>query len=564
LSVEEKSRQRIIYGEIRQEQRKSLIFSDMNRLTFWEKVRFWLKKVIAGGRDEDVFIRFRLDQTKDRVRATNTDMVDFDGRVFLPGLPEGLVKLARAAHRTASFFDTIWRNTESLRNVLDVMLSRRIPDAKRTLSDFCSTRELQEVFRTTESRNQLKKHILEQVSGYVESIPQSVMEEIEHGLKGLYLLKDVALYRYDELFVQFQSSLGAVVAGGEVTFHEAAPHRVLDLLDELYLALYSVSRLPGKLDMFSELFDYFFFVIAGGATDTTVEIPASSKTDEMRQSVTDLAEQAKIVRKTIPLVDIIRFFRNDPYYRFMAYLPHLKLRDFYYSNLKIKILEELDSRFNDIRMGVLGKIVQDVFPDGLLQFEYFHPEIQATLQRSGVGKLEVYRSLQIVHTFIRKVYRKGLLEFLRILGKIMPVRARQSGVDFTLLIAGIEDAEEKLREFDLSFSPDSEEGKTFHRYRHTGADRDPTQLAAYRALVNQKIWDARTIIEKFTYQMNGIAQSFTVILKGSHKQLNERYRSFESVSSADNSLDIRLRQYLNQIENTQKILNQIILIENET
>jgi hypothetical protein len=224
----------------------------------------------------------------------------------------------------------------------------------------------------------------------------------------------------------------------------------------------------------------------------------------------------------------------------------------------------LDSRYNENRMGELGKIVQDVFPDGLLQFENFHPEIQATLQRSGVGKLEVYRSLQIVHTFIRKVYRKGLLEFLRILGKIMPVRARQSGVDFTLLIAGIEDAEEKLREFDLSFSPDSEEGKTFHRYRHTGADRDPTQLAAYRALVNQKIWDARTIIEKFTYQMNGIAQSFTVILKGSHKQLNERYRSFESVSSADNSLDIRLRQYLNQIENTQKILNQIILIENET
>jgi hypothetical protein len=564
LSVEDQGRQRIIHGEIRQERRVALIVADMNRMSLWEKMRFWLKRVVTGGREQEVFVRFRLDQVKDRIRIKADELVDFDSRVVLSSLPESLRDLARAAAVTQPFFETVWRDTDSLRRVLDVLLSKRIPDAKRSLNQFCSTQELQEVFRQTESRNQLKKVVLDRVGAYVEAIPDSVMEEIEQGLKGLYLLKDVALYDYDGLYVQFQSSLSEAVSSREITFHHAAAHRVLDLLEELYLALYSVSRISGDPGIYPELIDYYYAVVKDGLNVAGTDVPPSSKTEGMKQALSDLAVRGKEVRKRIPLVDIIRYFRNDPYYRFLAYVPRLRLRDFYYSNLKIKVLEELDARFNDIRMGVLGQIVQEVFPKGLLQFEYFHPEIQSGIHRSGIGRLEVYRSLQIVHTFNQYVYRRGMLEFMRILGKILPVRTRHSGVDFTLLIAGLEDVEERLREFDLSFSPDSEEGKTFYRYRYTANERDASQLSAYRALVNQKARDAKNIIEKFSYQIAGIAQSLQLIMRGNHSQLNERYRGYESTSPEDRPLDARLTGYLKTIENTEKILKQMIQIESES
>lgn len=564
LSVEESERQKIIHGELQAERRIELITADMGRMGLWEKIRFWMKKMLSGGRDHEVFLRLRLDQSRDRIREKGDDFVDFDGRLLEPALPEAVRALARQAHRTRPFFRTIWRDTDSLRTVLDHLLSRRIPEAKRNLNHFCSSHELQEVFRRTESRTQLKKLVLDRVSDYVDGIPPSVMEEIENGLKGLYLLKDVALFDYDQFFVQFQSTEKEAVSDSRIEFHPASSHRILDSLEELYLALYSVGRIKGDPGLYPELIDFYFFVAEGGEIDPGSDIPSSPKSSAMRKGIDALAAEARKLRKQIPLVDIIKYFRNDPYYRFLAYVPRLKLKDFYYSNLKIRLLEDLDRRFNDIRMGVLGQMVQEVFPAGLLQFEYFHPEIQSGIHRTGVGRLEVYRSLQIIHSFIQHIYRGGLHDFMRILGKILPVRARQTGVDFTLLIAGLEDVEERLREYDLSFSPDSEEGKTFYRYRYTSADRDPAQLTAYRGLVVQKGRDAKSIIEKFGYQLSGIHQSLLTIKRGNHSHMNERYRGYDTTNAAAKPLDDRIEGYLKTIENTEKILKQMIQIENET
>lgn len=558
-------RRRIIHGELRHERRAQLIVADMNRLTVWEKMQLWFRRVLSGRADEDVFLKFRIGQSRERIRAAVPAMVDFENRFLMPEMAEALRGLCRATVDTRDFFEVLWKDTESLRRVLDHLLARRVPDAKQSLNQFCSTKEMQEVFRTTESRNQLKKLVLDRVSEYVERIPPSVMEEIEEGLKPLYLLKDLALYNFDDLFVQFQASEAEAVREGEVKFHAAAAHRVLDQLEELYLALYSVGRIEGEVSIYSEILDYYYAVRDGSIDpENPTEIPESSSSATMRAAITRVVTECRTVRANVPLVDIIRFFRNDPYYRFLAYVPKLKLRDFYYSNLKIEMLQELDRRFNDLRMGVLGQLTQETFPQGLQQFEYFHPEIQSAIKRAGVGQLLVYRSLQVVQTFVQSVYRAGLLEFMRIIGRLMPVRTRQTGVDLTLIIAAMDDVAERLRSFDQSFSPDADDGKTFYRFRYTSSDRDPSQVSAYKALVLQKDRDATAIIEKFQDQLRSLHQAFMAIKKSSHQQLNERYQPFESTLADDRPFDARLDSFIRVVENTEKILNQMIRIDHET
>jgi hypothetical protein len=392
------------------------------------------------------------------------------------------------------------------------------------------------------------------------------MEEIEEGLKPLYLLKDLATYDFDDFFVQFQSSEDEARSSGEVHFHGAAGHRVLDRLEDLYLALYSVGRIRGEATIYPEVLNYYL-AVRNGTIDPAnpVEIPESADISTLRNSIMKVVQEARRIRDEIPMVDIIRFFRNDPYYRFLAYVPRLKLRDFYYSNLKIEVLQELDQRFHDLRMGALGQMIQEVFPQGLKQFEYFHPEIQSAIKRAGVGQLLVYRSLQVVHTFISSIYRGGLLEFMRIMGRLMPVRTtRQSGVDLTLSIASLDDVAERLRNFDLSFSPDADDGKTFYRFRHTSSDRDSGQIAAFKALVLQKDRDAGVIIEKFQDQMRALQQAFQAVKRSAHQQLNERYQAFESTLADDRPFDSRLESYTRSLENTEKILNQMIRIDRET
>jgi hypothetical protein len=566
LSMHGDDRRRIIHGELRQERRAELIAADMNRLTVWERFRLWIKRVLSGRADEDVFLKFRLGQARERVRLGDDELVDFKNRVLLAGLPEAIRPLCRGIVETRDFFYVLWKDTDSLRQVLDYLLAKRVPDAKRSLNQFCSSREMQETFRITESRNQLKKLVLDRVSEYVDRIPPSVMEEIEEGLKPLYLLKDLATYDFDDFFVQFQSSEDEARSSGEVHFHGAAGHRVLDRLEELYLALYSVGRIRGEATIYPEVLNYYL-AVRNGTIDPAnpVEIPESADISTLRNSIMKVVQEARRIRDEIPMVDIIRFFRNDPYYRFLAYVPRLKLRDFYYSNLKIEVLQELDQRFHDLRMGALGQMIQEVFPQGLKQFEYFHPEIQSAIKRAGVGQLLVYRSLQVVHTFISSIYRGGLLEFMRIMGRLMPVRTtRQSGVDLTLSIASLDDVAERLRNFDLSFSPDADDGKTFYRFRHTSSDRDSGQIAAFKALVLQKDRDAGVIIEKFQDQMRALQQAFQAVKRSAHQQLNERYQAFESTLADDRPFDSRLESYTRSLENTEKILNQMIRIDRET
>jgi hypothetical protein len=566
LSMHGDDRRRIIHGELRQERRTELIAADMNRLTVWERFRLWIKRVLSGRADEDVFLKFRLGQARERVRLGDDELVDFKNRVLLAGLPEAIRPLCRGIVETRDFFYVLWKDTDSLRQVLDYLLAKRVPDAKRSLNQFCSSREMQETFRITESRNQLKKLVLDRVSEYVDRIPPSVMEEIEEGLKPLYLLKDLATYDFDDFFVQFQSSEDEARSSGEVHFHGAAGHRVLDRLEDLYLALYSVGRIRGEATIYPEVLNYYL-AVRNGTIDPAnpVEIPESADISTLRNSIMKVVQEARRIRDEIPMVDIIRFFRNDPYYRFLAYVPRLKLRDFYYSNLKIEVLQELDQRFHDLRMGALGQMIQEVFPQGLKQFEYFHPEIQSAIRRAGVGQLLVYRSLQVVHTFISSIYRGGLLEFMRIMGRLMPVRTtRQSGVDLTLSIASLDDVAERLRNFDLSFSPDADDGKTFYRFRHTSSDRDSGQIAAFKALVLQKDRDAGVIIEKFQDQMRALQQAFQAVKRSAHQQLNERYQAFESTLADDRPFDSRLESYTRSLENTEKILNQMIRIDRET
>ncbi len=533
-------------------------------MSFGERLRLWVMGFFTTAGERDRFLTLRLSQMRQKTQITNPGLADYEARVFLPALPEQMRDLYRRAKAVRPFFVRVWNDSELLRAMLDYLLAKRIPGARHSLNQFCSTQELQEEFRKTESRSRLRQVVLDRISEYIEGIPKTVMEELETGLKPFYLYKDLVLFDWDAFFAIFQSSEAEAAPEGKVEFKSAAVDRSLDTVEELYLALHYSSRLEQEPEIYLETIHFYFAVQGGTALDVNADdVPETEESRKLKRAILDLAREAKRVRRELSLGNVIRLFRKDPYYRFLAYSPRLRLRDFYYSNLKMRMLQELDNRFHDLRMGVLGKMIQEVFPEGLLEFEYFHPEIQSGVKRSGVATLQVHRPLQYVHTFIEKVYRKGLMDFMRIIGRLLPSRGRQRSVDLTLFIAGLDDVMERIRLFDMSFSPDSDEGKTFYRYRFSTSERDKSQIVAYKALVAQKDRDARGIIEKFTEQLQGVLQAFEAIKKSGQAHINERYAHYENAGAQGRPFDHRLEVYRTKIEASQKIVNQLLAVERE-
>lgn len=554
----------------------SLIEADMHSLTAWERVRLWLRRLFHAGNQVDAFVEFRVAQIRDRIRQKADDLIDTEHRAFEGVFASRVRPLVSAAMGVGPFFQHIWKDANSLRGMLDTLLARRVPGAKASLTQFVPMRELQEVFRTTESRRQLKQLVLDRVAEYIDSVPDSVFDEISVGLTPLYALKEVALFDYDALYVAFGSSVRDVLMPGDIDFHTAQFHKALEPIEGLYLALYNARRAIDEFVIYDEVLEHYLAERDGhktgpGANEPTdaddeasgLAAPEANPDDvaSLRARVNTLQKAAAALRESVPLPDIIRFVRSDPYYRFIAYVPKLRLRDFYYSSLKIKALEELDARFKDLQMGVLGQLIQEVFPNGLVQMSAFHPEIPAAVRTAGVGQLNVYRSLQVIHTFGRAIYDKGLPDFLRLLSRLVPARVRQAGADFTLNLASLEDVFERLRAFDESFAPDSEEGKTFFRFRYSA--RDASQLAAFKALVGQKERDAAHIIEKFAEQLKALVGILRIVKPAINDTLNERYRTFVPDALGDRPLDKRFGYTLRAVEGTQKMLQQMVNIERE-
>lgn len=563
LSIDDTQRRRIIHSELRQERRMELVRADMESLGFWDRLKLWFRRMVNHRSDYDLFIAFRLEQNRYHAEERAPELFDFQHRIFMPGLGSALEELVRLAQPTTPFFRMLWTNEDALRRIIDYLLSKRVPDARNSLAHFCAARELQDLFRATESQQHIKQIVLERLGSYIDGIPDSVLEDIETGLQPLYLYRDIVLFDFEGLFTLFQTSTDHVIKG-DATYHPVAGNRGIDKIEELYLALHYSSRVSGEPQVYTEMIQYYLAIRKGSLDESGVPLDAhEADVAAMREALLAFSREVVRVRKALPLAEIIRFYRNDPYYRFIAYTPRLRLREFYYANLKMKVLEELDSRFSDIRMGAMGQMIQEIFPRGLDDFEYFHTEIQSSIKRAGVGTLQVYRPLQVVYTFTRKVYRPGLMEFMRIIGRILPARNRQSRTDLTLYIAGLDDVLERLREFDLSFSPDSEEGKTFYRYRYSKTDRDKTMINAYKGLVAQKDRDARGIIEKFLDQLQGILTAFEIIGRNTSPAINERYQSFESTLAEDRPFDTRLGSYRKILESTIKLVKQLVVIENE-
>lgn len=545
LSADGGKRERVIHTELRNERRKELIAADMRSLGPWERLRLWVKRLFSTAGDEAVFIGFRLSQVRDRVHSARPDLVDFEQRSTLPGLVRAVGALYLAARPLIPAYRRIWRDTESLRAVVDGLLAVRIPGAKRSLNEFCTTQELQEEYRRTESRNRLKQIVLDKVDDYMESIPASVMEDVERGVMPLYTFRDVVQYDYGEFFARFDVEPPTVSDELKQDYPAISAVELLPQIEGLYLALHGAARSKERPQVYLEAFG-----------DGTSGDPV-----RLRDALQALAKYLASDNLETQLGDIIRFFRNDPYYRFVSYTPRLQLQDFYYANLKIELLAELDQRFADLRVGVLGQLMQEVFPSGTIDFEHFDPEVELNIKRAGLGPFARHRSLQVISTFLRRNYHDGLMELMSILPRIVSARMRQTTNIVPVIAAAVDDVTERLRQFDAGFSSDVDEGRVLSRVQFLTSESDNAQVGAVKALVAQKDREAGDIVQKFHDAVDLIVDMLRTVRRGAGPDMNERFAAMRTTAADDRPLTERIDDYVEQISKCKKLVNQIAVIE---
>ena len=560
LSLDSDRAPRIYPADVQRTQRAELIRRDMSRMPFGMRFRVWLRRLFTGKEREDCFLDVRLGLLRRKLRSTGLHVTGTHSDGIDPHIAERVFALYRAAYPVIPLFAHLWEKKESLRLIIHRLLEKKIPDARHSPEDLLPQSDMEDIFIRTQSKEDIRRELLSRLDEYLKSIPDEVYAQIETGIIPLYYMRDIGLFNYQRFFEQFGYRPGLAPPDEKPNMRRAPVQATLPYLEELYYAIYSALKVPRKFVVHSELLEDF--------ADRNKETTERTSPDQERKAVVahleehlrELHDEALRFNHRTPLVELIRFHRNDPYYRVMAYAAKLNLREFYNNSMRIEILSRLDERFPEIRQGVIDRLVGEIFSGDLRHFDFLPESIPSTLRSQGLPPIKHVAALNVLHQYAKHPFKRDLQEFLRVIGRMMPARQKEIANAIAAHSSGLQDVEEKTESLDQGFSPDADSGKIFHRVRYA-AESDPVQHRSYRNLVTQTDREIGTLIDEGLAHIEGIRSALQELASAVPDALRERYSLYDPTSPHGNALAWKLAEESATLQKLHTLITQTMAME---
>lgn len=579
LSLHRDATPAVVPSELSRDRRLELIREEISNLSLFEKLIFWFKKLLSAKSEEDTFVAYKLAGLRHRLRSAGLTVVA--PHTISEVVAREVWQLYKAAYPLVPIYLDWWREGTYLQEGVEHLLSLRIPGARTDLYDFAGLEELQDTYLQTERKHDVRELVLKRLEEYLTDVPDEVFDHLYQGLLPIYHYRAICLFNYNLFFDVFGFDPGVVPPEDTPPFREAPTTAALAHIEQLYGALYAAARLPKDAYIHSELLDRYLEmkdaeVPEAAATDDAPDQPTSASpqapatpdeesayrdrqetVDELRAAHRQLGTAAAKLTRRIPFVELVRYYRNDPYYKLLAQVPKIKLKEFYSSYLTIRLLSQVDREFREIRRGVVSRLTKNLFGKEPPPFEYFRPGIQPATGLMGLPPFRHMKSLNVMYNFLRLVYHGRMQDMVRILSRILPIRQRDASSELVVHVAGLEDVHDQIRAFDYSFSPESDEGKAFLRIRYA-MERDISQQRTYRSIVTQKDRESRALIDRGLEHVKGLERAFDGIRRSATDQLRERYASADSLVSRLDGLDNLLDKQLKQLAIFNRLIRQVI------
>ena len=570
--------------------RHAVIEAEIEGLSFWRRVRFFLKRLFTTKPPDQAFIDFRLSELRHRIRGVCPGMSPVEHHSVSPEMAAATWLVYQAAYPLIPVFLDLWRSGNYLQESIEYLLAHRIPAARNDLGDFAGVEELQDAFMEREMKSDVRKLVVERLGLYLDDIPDDLFGHLEEGVLPLYLLRPLCLLDYNRLFDVFGHDPGIAPPEAAPRFKTAPTSAALPPIESLFYALHSASRLEKGFHVHMDLLSRYLDlkepleqvsaaasgsegVSASGSgpegpppeprLENAEEEGSSARRgqlQEIRDQLEKLHAAAMKLSEHIPFSEVVRFYRRDPWYKIVAYMPKLRLRDFYQSFLTMRVLTQLDESFSDVRAGVISRMTRGLFGGTPPPFEYFRPAVLTAPAKLGLPTFRHIRSANTVYNFLRLIYRPRLQEVARILSRVLPVRQRDSSSELVMHVAGVETALADLEAFDASFSPDSDDGKSFFRIRY-GVEKDITLHRTYRNIVQQKDREVRSVVDVALEHLRGLRRVFGNLQRTLTDQTRQRYAEADSRVSALDGLDGLVEQYSEKLDMLDKLVKQVIAME---
>src|SRR6056297_2558539 len=383
-----------------QDEIKIRLRQEIRKMSPFRYLFLLIRRIFSGKPIEQVVLEYKLKRQRHAVRQKAPGIVSFETRTFKPHLAEKVFELFVATIPLRNFFEKLWKEDSEFGNLHQLvfnLIEKQINVTVNSCFDLLPLEEMVSLYRSSGSRDAIIQETNSRLESYIEDIDTLHFRRVEEILTPLYYLRDLILFPYSRFFGMFHGTIRSDDPEYQPLFQKTAAVPVLDEVEELYYALYSADQTKitrnFNVEVVEDIFPTLFPATHSSndsdavhgeedETDTlTVAEDEENKIEDRRQQdqsrpkesradttesvdtdaqkfIGDLervVEHAKKFLKSVPLPQVVRAIKEDPYYRLLVYIPSIDAKGFYKTMKKLTIRGDIDEKLTEVRRGRLPR-----------------------------------------------------------------------------------------------------------------------------------------------------------------------------------------------------------------
>ena len=492
-------------------ERNKLLQEELKHLSFFQKFIIWIVSRLSGKKREEVFAARQVQALKHIINKKAPGITGFETRNLTPVLAQTLFDIYQTILPIRRYFQDLWLKEGCFERVVIFLMNQRIKEPQESLDQFISMEELVSLYAETGSREALKEELLRRLSLYIEAIPAQDVMDAESQLSPFYFLKDMVLFPYASFFQLFRFNPVAMPEITKPYFKNASAMLALGYLEKLYVATQTASRIQEPLKIDTSLIEYLFMISEEARSDEEQNEkderePELMKEERLKQHVhwiQDIYRKSLRMQRNLPLLEMLRYFQKDPYFIIQSDVPELHFKEFYYLLLKRLLLARLDERYPEIQQRFIQEEIDSLFKGKkIFALQNYRDYSTIDYEKLGLPFFVHTKSVNLLYNYVHHFYREYFYDMVQLLDRNILAQNRLTRDRLERYSGSFEETEQRVKEFDYSLSPESEDGKLFQRLRFSLAS-DPTLQKMYRSIVIQKDREVKLLLERAEEDING-------------------------------------------------------------
>lgn len=477
-----------------------------------ERFIIWLRRLFTGKDPTTLMLEMKLGRLKKSIRQSGSNYTGFETRDLKPGIAEAVWPLYEDSLLLFTCFDKMFGKTGLFKDVMISLFRNHLRGQIKEPEEICGFDEMVEVYRlegTDEAvrrrGNQLLEEELEKV------IDNRLIGELETMVSPLLAADAVIRFPYKKVFSGFGlvgvEPMDIYEATGKIpTFKNATALPMLEPLEQLFRACYRIHNGESDFRIEPELARIVGEVcIKYDLTDDDIQ--------DLTGRFEHLAESVKGFVKHVPVPELLRYFRKNPYYRIRIVQERMNLKAFFRTARKMIMREYVEEKLPEVRDEATERNIREIFAEGDVErLKNYRTYQSIAYDDLGLPMFAYQKSLALLYAFCNKNYRRDIQETVRILDRGLYALNRVERDRLLMHANAIEDVEEEIEKLDQSLSSEESDGKLFQKLRFSiGGDQG--QLRMFRSLVQQKDREASSIVRRGRESVEGLNRILEDTLK---------------------------------------------------